>query len=168
MDAGAADAGTDAGSSDAGGDGSDAGSDAAVPGDGGTGLADAGTGTSVTLRDVAAYANCMPTVSPDPIIVFWTVDVSDAVGPMATVTDAKLTVTGSSIVMQSLNVDTPSFALSGGSASQMQRKTAAPGTPMDACRTLCGAGTTYELELTYDIGGVAYGATDTGSFSCVY
>lgn len=158
-DAGAQDAG---GATDAGG-GMDAGAeDAGVP-------ADAGD-LSITLTDVAVYGNCMPIVAPDPVLAFWTTNVAGAgAASSATLTDAKLTVTGSTTLVQSLTIDTPTVALSAGSGSQMQRKTGSDVTPSDACGSFCGsAAVSWTLELTFDVGGVTVPVTESGSFSCVY
>lgn len=171
MDAGG---GVDAGAAeDAGGGGIDAGLEDAGAID--AGAEDAGTPAdagdlSLTLADVAVYGNCMPIVAEDPILAFWTTNVADAgAATAATLTDAKLTITGSSTLVQSLVIDSPTVALSGGSGSQMQRKTGADVTPSDACGSYCGsAAVTWTLELTFDVGGATVPVTESGSFSCVY
>jgi len=177
-DAGASDSGTDAGPLDAGT--GDAGTGDSGTGDAGTGDAgadagaydagpfDAGPAPTVTVRDVAVYANCMPVVSPDPILAFWTTEVSGASVGTATLTDAKLELTGAGTLSQSLTVDTPTITLVGGSGTQMQRKTGADVTPTMACRTFCRGRVMFSLELTFDVGGVSIPVVQTGSFGCVY
>jgi hypothetical protein len=123
--------------------------------------------TEIVLSDVGVYSNCMPIVAPDPIIAFWNVTITGAPGSAATLTSAKLTITGSSTVIQTLVVDEPVIALSGGAGSGMQRKTGADSNPSAGCGELCG-GATYVLELTYEVGGASIDVTETGSFGCVY
>ena len=172
-DAGPGDAGPgDAGPGDAGGDDggpADAGSADAGPLDGGPAI-DA-SATSITVSDAAVYSNCMPSVPPDPILAFWTVHVSGAPGGVTsvTLTDAKLTITPGSgaPVNQTLTIDFPTVALTGGAGTQDQRKTGADVVPTGACGSLCG-GATFSLELTYDVAGTPFVVTETGTFGCVY
>lgn len=177
MDAGPRDSGTDAGAADSGP------ADDAGLADGG--LADAGedggpldagptidaSATSITLTDAAVYSNCMPSVPPDPILAFWTVHVSGAPGGVTsvTLTDAKLTITPGSgaPVSQTLTIDFPTVALTGGAGTQAQRKTGGDVLPSGACSTLCG-GASFSLELTYDVAGTPFVVTETGTFGCVY
>jgi hypothetical protein len=140
-------------------------SDDAGPSDAGTRV-DA-SATEIVLSEVAVYANCQPVVPPDPILAFWNVTITGAPGSAATLTEAKLTITGSSTVIQTLTVDEPVIALSGGAGSGMQRKTGADTNPGAACGELCG-GASFTLELTYDVGGATIAVTETGSFGCVY
>jgi len=168
LDAGGRDAATamDAGGGTDAGEPEDGGADASEAMDAGT-PADAATEAVITLDDVTVYANCMPIVAPDPIITVWTANVSGAVGSLATLTDAKLTLTGTPPVSQTLTVDTPTIPLSGGSGSQTQRKTGADADPPSGCTTLC-SGRTYTLELTYTVDGASVVVTDSGAFSCAH
>ena len=124
-------------------------------------------GGNVTITGLTVFANCMPVVDPDPIIAFWTANVTGANGSTATLSDAKLTVNGSSTVMQTLTVDNPTISLSGGAGSQEQRKTSADVIPSGACSSLC-SGATFSLELTYTIDGRMVMVTETGDFDCLF
>jgi hypothetical protein len=183
MDGGARDGGTDAGAADA-GPGDDAGLADAGLADAGSedagsldaGALDAGptidaSATSISLTGAAVYSNCMPSVPPDPILAFWTVHVSGAPGGLTsvTLTDAKLTITPASgaPVNQTLTIDFPAVALTGGAGTQDQRKTGADVLPSGACSALC-SGATFSLELTYDVAGTPFVVTETGAFGCVY
>lgn len=125
------------------------------------------SGATIVLSEVGVYSNCQPIVAPDPILAFWTVTITGAPGSAATLTQAKLTITGSSTVIQTLTIDEPIIALSGGAGSGMQRKVSADSNPSDACGELCG-GATFVLELTYEVGGASIDVTESGSFGCVY
>ena len=182
LDAAAADA---AAGEDAGGGGSDAGGgdlDGGAPDGGATeggapdggatdgGATDAGPSASVTVRDVAVYSNCQPVIGDprtDPVLAFWTVDVRGASASSATLLDAKLTITGTGGGTQSLTVDVPTFALTGGAGTQEQRKAGADTTFEEACRALC-TDATFSLELTFDVGGPPVVVVETDAFGCVY
>jgi hypothetical protein len=176
MDAGGAtDAGpeTDAGdTTDAGpetdaGDATDAGpeTDAGSSMDAGPSL-DASTDAVITLSDVTVYANCMPSVPPDPINAFWTANVTGATGSAATLASATLSVTGPPSFTQTLTVDVPTISLSGGSGSQEQRKTGADRDPPGTCGMLCDSN--YTLELTYMVDGASVVVSESGTLTCAF
>lgn len=167
--------GDDGGADDGGSDmdsgldgGTDAGTDAGDDGAAGT---DAMTDATITLSTVNVYGNCMPSVPSDPIIAFWTVEVSGAAGDTATLVSAELTVTGGgTTVNQTLTVDEPTVSLAGGSGSQDQRKTDAEGSGSAGCSDdLCATGAaSFSLELTYEVDGAMVDVTETGAYGCVY
>ncbi len=127
-------------------------------------LADGGA-ARVTIAMFGAFGNCMPIVPPDPINVSWTLSVSGAAGLTLTVTDATLTIRGSRTVTQTLTVMPPSFALTGGAGSAMQRKLTGTPTPMNVCGELCG-GATATLDLTVTDGVGSYRVSAMSPFMC--
>jgi hypothetical protein len=177
-DAGRADAGTraDAGPAGDAGPRPDGGVDAGAPPDAGPSLdggvdagppEDAATEAMITLSDVSVYANCMPIVAPDPIVAFWTVDVSGAeAGATVTLTAASLTVSGTPSFTQELTVDEPAVPLRGGAGSRMQRKTGADRDPPVACTALCDRD--FELELAYAVNGARVVVSERGRLGCVF
>lgn len=124
---------------------------------------------TIQISNAVVYADCMPTSreNPDPIIAFWTVAITGAASrPVATLTDATLTITGSnadarSSLRQHLVVDNPSIALAGGLGTASQRKTGADLRSSSVCFELC-RDATWSLDLTFDLGT----ASTTGAFSC--
>jgi hypothetical protein len=137
------------------------------PPDMGTTIADGGQ-VRVTLRSGGAYANCMPIVSTDPIVVTWTVEVAGARGTSAQLTKATVTVTGSSTIVQDFTVDNPTIALTNGAGSADQRKPTNQRQPNAACDSMCSGGVTYRLDLVYAIDDQTIAVSKSGSFSCGY
>lgn len=134
------------------------------------GVADAGpsrdatTSATVTITAFGSYGNCFP-VPPDPIMASWHVTIAGATGSTAMLTSARLTITGSSTVVQMLTVDMPTIALTGGAGSGDQRKVAADVNPSDACGELCG-GSTARIDLVFVIDGVPVTASATVPYEC--
>jgi hypothetical protein len=162
VDGGPRDAGNsddDAGDREDGGADDDAGSSDA-------GERDATTEARVTLTEFVAFANCKPVVPPDPIITSWTATVSGAAGATATLTNAELTITGGETFTQTVTVDNPVIALTGGAGSAMQRKVSGTPAPTDACERLCAVGSSSELEATFSVDGANVLVTATGTFEC--
>lgn len=172
---GTSDAGSDAGSTpDTGADvdtgtPADAGTDAAPMADAGSdagSTTDAGAHAMVTVTDFTVFGNCMPIVAPDPIIVSWTANVSGASGTTAMLTNAVLTIDSPSPIVQRLTVDVPTFALSGGSGSQAQRKTMADANPAMACGGACGSAA--HLAATFMVDGAPVMVTADGTYDCAF
>lgn len=128
------------------------------------GSRDATTAAVVTITDFVSYGNCFP-VPPDPIMASWHVTVTGASGSTATLTSARLTITGSATVVQMLTVDMPVVALAGGAGSADQRKVMADMNPPDACGELCG-GSTARIDLVFLIDGVTVMATASVPYEC--
>ena len=129
--------------------------------------ADVMSSAAITIRDLGIYANCMPSVPPDPIIAFWTTDVRGATSATASLTSAVLTIVGSGTVTQTLTVDVPAVVLSAGSGTQDQRKTGADMNPTAACGELC-SGATATLVLRFAVDGTEIEVRDTTPFGCVH
>jgi len=68
---------------------------------------DGGSPPQVVLRNVSAYGNCMPSVAADPIIAFWTVDISGALGTSAQLSNATITVSKGTSIVQGGEPDDP-------------------------------------------------------------
>jgi hypothetical protein len=134
----------------------------------GTTAVDGGNQAKVVLRSGGAYGNCMPSVSPDPIIATWTVEISGAHGTTAQLAKATVTVTGKTTIVQELTVDNPTIALVNGAGSADQRKPLSQQQPNSACESMCSGGTTYRLDLVYSIDGQSVPVSKSGSFSCAY
>jgi hypothetical protein len=133
---------------------------------------DGGAGPRVVLRKASAWADCMPSVAADPIMVMWTVDISAAHGDTARVSKGTLTVVGAVTIVQDLIVDNPTIALVGGSGSADQRKPV-PGTlPNAACTQVCpmvgSTKGTYRLDLVFDVDGQSIPVQASGDFQCAY
>ncbi len=120
----------------------------------------------VEISDLYVYANCMPIVASDPIHAGWTATVTDAVGSVASIADATLTITGASTVNQTLNVEHSVIELSGGTGSAEQRKVTGLGSPGGACGDLC-SDAEARVYLTFSVDGQLVTATAAAPFSCV-
>jgi hypothetical protein len=117
---------------------------------------EAGRGLQVVLSKAYAWANCMPSISADPILVTWTVDITGARGSTARLTKATIAVSGSTSIVQDFTVDNPTISLAHGAGTADQRKPVAVVTP------------TYRLDLAYDIDGQSIPTSKSGSFTCAY
>jgi hypothetical protein len=163
------DAGLDASTMlDAGSDGgTDTGVDAAPPSDAGT---DASMSMpTITITNLTVFGDCMPIVAPDPIHASWTATVDGASGTSATITNALLVIrpaTTGSDVMQTLTVDTPTIALSGGHGSAMQNKTGADANPPAGCTGVCGG--VAHLMVTFMIDGAPVFAFGDAMVGCAF
>jgi hypothetical protein len=135
--------------------------------DSGPNTVDGGRPAQVTLRNVSAYGNCMPSVAADPIIVLWTVDITGAAGASAQVTNATITVSKGTSIVQDFTVEKPTVALVNGAGSADQRKSLDSVSPNQVCSSMC-SGATYQLNLVFDINGQSISASQAGAFSCAY
>ena len=135
--------------------------------DTGLGIIDGGRPAQVTLRKVYAYGNCMPSIAADPIIVLWTVDITEATGASAQITKATISVSKGTSIVQDFAVEQPTVSLVNGAGSADQRKSLASVSPNQACSSMC-SGATYQLDLVFDIDGQHIPASQTGAFSCAY
>jgi hypothetical protein len=149
----------------------DAGIDAvkltSLDGPSGTGV-EGGSQLKVLLRKGSAYANCMPSISPDPIIATWTVEISGARGTTARLTQATVTVADKTNIVQELTVDNPTLALENGAVTADQRKPLTQQLPNTACESMCGGGAAYQLDLVYEVDGQRIPVSKAGVFSCAY
>jgi hypothetical protein len=121
---------------------------------------------TVTISDLAVFGNCMPIVAPDPIHAGWTVAISGATGPAATLTSATLTLMSSPPIVQTLTVDSPTVLLLIGSGMAMQQKVSADMNPSMACGATCGADA--RLSLTFMVDGAPVTATADGVYECTF
>lgn len=128
---------------------------------------DGGSRAQVTLRKVAVYGDCMPSIALDPIIVFWTVDIAGARVATAQLTKAVATVTGKTTIVQDFIVDKPTITLVDGVGSADQRKSDKNKLSSSVCDSMCG-GSTYQLDLVYEIDGQSIAVSNSGEFSCAY
>jgi hypothetical protein len=129
---------------------------------------EAGSRIQVVLRTVYAYADCMPAVSEDPILVAWTVAITGASGSTALLTQATITVSSkTSSIVQDFTAANPTISLTGGAGSADQRKPVAVVSPNSACSSMCG-GATYQLDLVYEVDGQSIAVSQSGSFTCAY
>lgn len=129
---------------------------------------DGGSPGQVTLQNVYPYANCMPAISADPIIVLWTVAITGARGNAATLTKATITVSqGTASIVQDFTAEDPVIALVDGAGSADQRKSPTSLSPNGACSAMC-SGATYQLDFVYTINGQSIAVSSSGAFLCVY
>lgn len=119
----------------------------------------------VRLTKVSVYGNCMPIIANDPIIAFWTVEITGAQGSSARLTHAALAVTGSVPVNQVFTVDTPNVPLVNGAGSANQRKQRDSTSYNTACAHLCGDAT-YQLDLVFSVDGQDIAVSSSGVFGC--
>jgi hypothetical protein len=119
----------------------------------------------VRLSKVSVYGNCMPIVANDPIIAFWTVDISGAQGSSARLTQAALAVTGSTTVNQVFTVETPAVSLVNGAGSADHRKRKDSTTTYSVCNSLCGDAH-YQLDLVFSVDGQDIPVSSSGVFGC--
>jgi hypothetical protein len=112
----------------------------------------------------------MPSVSPDPINVIWTVEITGASGDAARVIASTITVSdeADNSIVQEFTVDEPLIPLVDGAGSADQRKPVGSGTPNSACSLMCYGATTFRLDLVLEIDGEAVGVSEPGDFSCAY
>jgi hypothetical protein len=129
---------------------------------------DGGAARSISLRKLTAYANCMPAISADPIIVVWTVDIQGAHGDSAEVTYAAITVFDDKrAVVQEFSVDKPVITLVDGAGSADQRKPVGGAASNAACE-MCNGGAKYRVDLVFQIDGETVTTSASGNFSCAY
>jgi hypothetical protein len=129
---------------------------------------DGGSPGQVTLLNVYPYANCMPAISEDPIIVLWKVDITGARGNAAKFTKATITVSqGTASIVQDFTAESPVIALVDGAGSADQRKSLTSVSPNVACSLMC-SGASYQLDLVYEIDGQSISVSKSGAFLCVY
>jgi hypothetical protein len=146
----------------------DAGIDAAVDVEAAIDASDVASDLQVVLRTSFAWANCMPMISEDPILVIWTVDITGARGDTAQLTKATIVVSSDSAsIAQEFTVANPTLPLAGGTGSADQRKPIAVVSPNSACSSMCG-GATYQLDLVYEIDGRSIAVNESGDFMCAY
>ena len=83
---------------------------------------------AVRVTGGSAFGNCTP-ASDDPVVAFWSVEVTGAASPTATLVSATLSIASRSgrTLSQTLMVDNPTIALIDGFGTVMMRKTS--GTP---------------------------------------
>ena len=148
----------------------------AVPDAGTDGESDTGTASDTTsdeslpqvvIREGFAWADCMPSVSPDPIHVIWTVDIAGARGDTARLDNATITVSDEASIVQEFTVENPIIPLVDGAGSAEQRKPIGGVTPNQACTQMCG-GATFQLDLVFEIDGESIPVSESGAFSCAY
>jgi len=126
-----------------------------------------GSHVQVVLHASYAWANCMPEVPPDPILVTWTVDITGAVGATAQLSKATLTVSNSSSsVVQDFTANSPTIPLAGGAGSAQQQKTPGSASPVSVC-SLC-TGASYRLDLVFTVDGQSFPVSGTSTFTCGY
>jgi hypothetical protein len=128
---------------------------------------DGGSMPQVALRSVSAYGNCMPSIAADPIITFWTVDISGARGASAQLTNATIAVSKGTSIVQSFMVANPTIPLVGGAGSASQRKPLETVLPNQACSSMCSSAT-YQLDLVFEVDGQSIALSKSGAFSCAY
>ena len=129
---------------------------------------DVASDLKVELRTAFAWANCMPMISEDPILVTWTVDITGARGDTARLTKATIVVNSASdSIAQDFTVANPTIPLADGAGSADQRKPVAAVSPNSACSSMCGDAT-YELGLVYEIDGQSIAVNESGDFMCAY
>jgi len=128
---------------------------------------DASSHPQVVLRSVTAFADCMPEISADPIMVLWTVDITGASGDSAQLTRATITVSSTTAIVQDFTVANPTISLLAGAGSADQRKPVAVVSSNSACSEMC-RGATYRLDLAYAIDGQSIPASQSGNFACAY
>lgn len=158
-----------AGARDAGRDGSpDLAMGPDAPRDMATTPIDGGSARSITLRKLTAYANCMPAISSDPIIVVWTVDIRGAHSASAEVTKATITVVDDKrTIVQEFPVDKPAISLVDGAGSADQRKPVKDVSANAACE-MCNSSAKYRVDLVFQVDGESVTVSASGNFSCAY
>ena len=124
--------------------------------------------TKMALTDVFVSSNCMPGVTGDKLISFWTVLISDGNNESAVFESATITVeTDTASIEQDLNVDVTEIPLSNGDGTAEQRKIEGNPVPGDVllCVTLCH-NATYTLKVAFRVGNQIVTNEISGDFLC--
>jgi hypothetical protein len=95
----------------------------------------------------------------------WTASISGASGTTATLLEAQLTV---GTLTQTLTLDHPDIALSGGAGSQAQTKVSGSPNPPAGCTGLCSSTGVASLDLAFTTADGVLTAHAEAAFTCAF
>ncbi len=168
--------GSDTGAADS--SGGDAGMGDTGTGDSGTGdgstsdgASDASTAALVISEvSVGAWANCMPSVPPDPLRFFIELSYDNTAGSSeatAIITSAHLTFDDPGASATDIDFDVEMVTVAAGAtAMQMHHKTASSPV-LDSC-SICAGERLVSYELTLSVGGATQAVSGSTSFGCTF